>query len=373
MATTLVLLLGGLPGAGKSSLARALQEALSPQIDFTMLEYDDMEETLLWEIVGNSDNSEETDRRLEAWRQTRKLALERLRQLLSDQSSPHKTNEDDNNNLPIRQIILMDDNYYLRSMRKQVYLTCQQQLPLLHEASAPSSSSSSSSSSNTSLAMVTLWLDTPLDDCRARNAARSRPIPEAVLQRMAQHMEVPATSSEVVANDTGTADSTTNSSNGISSTRTPHWERVVWHFNGKQPVAANVGQLKERLLQPHLVHTWLPEALVPPPIDPEIEARRLAAARAETRRSMRHQIDQALRRAVPLVLRYYNDDRRAAASVANAVRKQVLGDVHIENTVQALQLFVQLFGAETSPPLPALDAQHQEQLRRAILQLGEGM
>ena len=119
---TIVLLLCGLPGAGKSRLVASLPSTAIP------IEYDQVQDDLLL------DNS------LEAWRTSRHVALEQLSQHLSSSS----------------QLIVLDDNFYWRSMRKQVYQTCQQYL-IQQQHPSPI------------IYLGIVWLDTPLDTCLQRN------------------------------------------------------------------------------------------------------------------------------------------------------------------------------------------------------------
>ena len=81
----------------------------------------------------------------------------------------------------IQQIILMDDNYYLRSMRKQVFMTCQQVV----------SQQLGDNPTTFQIAMVSVWLDTPVEMCLERNQGRKRRVPVTVIERMSRQMEIP--------------------------------------------------------------------------------------------------------------------------------------------------------------------------------------
>jgi tRNA uridine 5-carbamoylmethylation protein Kti12 len=128
---------------------------------------------------------------LQAWRQSRKVALGQLRQLLVDitirripcetqTGSPGSADTMDDENTHHsdhhyhqHHIILLDDNFYLRSMRKQIYRTCvdhvQQSQPQQHEESRCNSPEEDE--------FWTLWfgmiyIDTPVSLCLERNAQR---------------------------------------------------------------------------------------------------------------------------------------------------------------------------------------------------------
>jgi hypothetical protein len=199
----------------------------------------------------------------------------------------------------IRQIILMDDNYYLRSMRKQVFLTCQQVV---------GETTTSTTFGNPPVLLVHIWLETPLEICLVRNAHRKRPVPVQVIERMATQMEAPVAWKDGEHASAG------------QTNKSFHWERVVWHLDGLQPVDSQVTDILQRLGNRASYNDWWRRAHVSPPVDPQIEATRLAAERQRTAASVRHQIDQALRQAVKLVAQRHKTLGRAA----NAARKATL-------------------------------------------------
>lgn len=322
---TLVLLLGGLPGAGKSTLAAAWQKALPSLLH--CVEYDGLEQGLLLEAAAsasannnddnNNNNNDDDDatlqeqQRLDAWKQSRTLALDRLRDLLrrANSAASPAADDDDNNKQEdaasssslgaIQQIILMDDNYYLRSMRKQVFLTCQQVV--------------AERQGDAQIAMVSAWLDTPVDTCLARNEARTRQVPRQVIERMARQMERP----EHEGNDA----TISNQTGYTEPQRRPYWEKVAWQLNGSASVEFNTQFLWQQLRQQRQQRHWLPLCMVPPPVDPQVELDRLAAERQRTASNLRHQTDQALRQAVKMVATEISPKH---ARAANAARKRVL-------------------------------------------------
>lgn len=383
---TLVLLLGGLPGAGKSTLAAAWREALQPLLSLHCVEYDGLEEDLfLASSASSSSNTNNNDgaatlqeqqqQRLDAWKQSRTLALERLRDMLAtasptsarddkdDDDKPKKENDASLSSLEgaIQQIILMDDNYYLKSMRKQVFMTCQQVVAERHD---------------NKIAMVSVWLDTPVDTCLARNELRDRKVPSQVIERMARQMESPEIApllvdqkneddddDETTINKTGNDDEPSQSLQQQQPRRQYHWEKVAWRLSGTASLESNTQYLLHQLRQQR---HWLPQCIVPPPVDPQVELNRLAAERERTASNRRHNLDQALRKAVKMVATEISPQH---ARAANAARKQVLAAANDGDAQQgdgyslqvAMQSFYRALLQNTN-----LDAQEEKQLQKAL-------
>jgi len=164
-----VLLLCGLPGCGKSSLARMLKERNDRTSLFDRIlhiEYDSvargLQEQQQSTTIANDEREEVfNEESLEAWRSSRKVALEQLNQELESHFNNDKTP-------PPRLLIIMDDNFHLRSMRKNVHVICQ-------------------AHANKPLHFCILWLDIPLDTCLKQNRQRSSSgrVPDNVIQNMA--------------------------------------------------------------------------------------------------------------------------------------------------------------------------------------------
>eukprot|EP00977_Amphora_coffeiformis_P016048 scaffold4860_cov171-Amphora_coffeaeformis.AAC.10 len=347
----LVLLLGGLPGAGKSSIATALKEQVSSNLSLRHIEYDGIENSLLDQTKseidndddGGNDNGDATSngdvtRRLEAWKQSRKVALNRLTEILATKEEESSTEQSetapyDTSNVGgcIKRIILMDDNYYLRSMRKQVFMTCQQ---FVRDTSGVLDNGEIFK-----VAMVSAWLDTAIGECLARNQERpaTRQVPSVVIQRMSRLMEPPQTHCD----------------------RNYHWEQVVWRLSGKDSVESNVAKLLDFLRHNR---DWLSKSIVPLPVDPQIELERLASERQRTNESMRYQIDQALRKAVKVVA---SDIHKKHARAANDARKQVLAEDNVESCADAMQRFCLALSG-----MGSLNMEEQERLQHALL-MGE--
>jgi len=235
-----VILLCGLPGSGKSSLAQQLVQKWHQDVVLHHIEYDALQDAL------HDDNKDA----LQAWRASRLEAIQQLCNLLELKESS---------------VILMDDNFYLRSMRKQIWQVCR------------------SHATHCRVYFGIIWLDTPLPICLQRNQQRQRSVDDETIVRMSQTQELPSQeisferSSLVVKDDA----------------------KDVLDFVFSRPQKSDS---------------------LEPPIDPAIEQERLEQERQRTLNSIRHQVDQALRHCVKLVAQI---DPQLAGQ-ANQIRKELL-------------------------------------------------
>lgn len=148
--TTTVILLGGLPASGKSTLARRLVETLGSGA--IHLEYDQLEDSLV-------ENRIKEERR-EAWHEARKVAVSELEtRLLQAKSS---------DDCPF--IFLLDDNFHLRGMRKQIHRMLLKYKPIKFGI---------------------IWMKTPMETCLDRNQHRERKVPHHVFEKMGLAVELP--------------------------------------------------------------------------------------------------------------------------------------------------------------------------------------
>ncbi|KAF4737919.1 hypothetical protein FOZ62_022696 [Perkinsus olseni] len=148
MPDNVVVVLCGLPASGKSTLAEKLRVGRSEAIH--VVDYDAINRRLL----GEKDTPKnEFDP--EIWRQSRQLALEEMRTILGRAG---------------KSIVIMDDNHFLRSMRKSVSKAA-------WEAGA---------------GVCCVFVDCPLEVCLRRNFNRSSGrVPSGVITSMFEVMEVP--------------------------------------------------------------------------------------------------------------------------------------------------------------------------------------
>ena len=110
---------------------------------------------------------------LEAWRRGRVKALETLKDALITHFTA------DNIAGPSSLLIIMDDNFHLRSMRRDVYRTCQDVVATDEQLYR--------------IGFSTLYFSTPLETCIQRNMLRKGKecIPSDVMNKMASVMEPP--------------------------------------------------------------------------------------------------------------------------------------------------------------------------------------
>ncbi|KAF4663236.1 hypothetical protein FOZ61_001808 [Perkinsus olseni] len=148
MADNVVVVLCGLPASGKSTLAEKLKVGRSDAIH--VVDYDAINRRLL----GEKDTpKKEFDP--EVWRQSRQLALEEMRTILGRAG---------------KSIVIMDDNHFLRSMRKSVSKAA-------WEAGA---------------GVCCVCVACPLEVCLRRNFDRSSGrVPSGVITSMFEVMEAP--------------------------------------------------------------------------------------------------------------------------------------------------------------------------------------
>jgi tRNA uridine 5-carbamoylmethylation protein Kti12 len=198
------------------------------------------------------------DESLEAWRSSRKVSLQRLEEELENHFEA---------NDGTRLLVIMDDNFHLRSMRKDVYRTCQ----LSHAAVA-----------NSRLFFCIVWMDTPVDQCLERNRQRRPRIPDCIISGM--------------------------------SLESPNVQKACWEQGSIRLHACYDPSLVLQEIQEnsHVVAPPLP----PPPVDPE----RIEKERQKTRESALHQYDGCLRSWVGAVARI----RRSDTGKANKTRKNIL-------------------------------------------------
>ena len=311
-----VIVLCGLPACGKSSLASAFVASASSGTRSSAescavvnlhhhVEYDHLQdaqlqqqlELLKQEADGEGDNDDDAKNRddssllLIAWRQSRLVALHELGEILKRESKTAKTS-----------VILMDDNFYLQSMRKQVYQTSQKQ-------AAATTAAECSYGQQHGIYFGTVWIDTSVDTCLKRNHERcpQRAVPYHIIKRMSERFEAPG-------------------GRGLSSA----WEQpqTVLRLHGSIDLHENVRRLQDfvqHLLDPAVDN----DARVVPPTTITVAAQeeeRVRLARMETQQSLRHAADQFWRRCVAATaaLSLQQQDRSRLVATANRVRKHCL-------------------------------------------------
>ena len=330
---TLVLLVGGLPGAGKSRLCKELVESWRlhrygesmsegqyEEYISRWIEYDSLEDTQrqklqmqnetqvqrrknetddVCEDMGGSriektlkggpdtdEASEENWLGLQAWRDARQVAMHVLSTALKEECSAKCSR-----GRRSRSLLVLDDNFHLRSMRKQIYQLCQQHVAEHDEGS---------STEHCRLYFAVIWVESPVEVCHQRNEQRppERRVPRHVLEKLARVAEVP------VAVDT---------SQSVDGPLYP-WEQALRVIDGENSTISStmdslsmsewILQLRTAIQRPDIAASSGLH-LVPPAVDYEAlekaEQERLAKERKATLESQKHQLDQTLRKCVRAV------------------------------------------------------------------------
>jgi tRNA uridine 5-carbamoylmethylation protein Kti12 len=192
-----VLLVCGLPGCGKSTLVNAILRAdgtSKTSSEMTMavdhIEYDEIYHEIRnaiekvdsdiktetdtprqhLEFDDNKDTMESAEGRI-AWQKSRVVALQRVKQWLSLSHRYDST--------PTTRVLLLDDNFFLKSMRKQVYRMC------------CNFKQEHRSSEVMNLYFGIIHLHASLSVCLQRNAQRPVPVAVETIERMLERFEVP--------------------------------------------------------------------------------------------------------------------------------------------------------------------------------------
>ena len=203
------MLLIGLPGAGKTTFVNelirsssALEVRMGP-VTVQSINYDAIQESIIVKknkkkCGGGDDDGgddgyyQECD--LMAWRQTRHLALEQLKQAIETHiislvpaaaGSQHQ-NHTHNKSL----LIVMDDNFHLRSMRREVYKVCQK-LVMIHNHEY---SDRLLLKYKYNIGFSVVHLNTSFEECVERNSKRYGTrayVPLRVLEKMRDAFEPP--------------------------------------------------------------------------------------------------------------------------------------------------------------------------------------
>jgi len=251
MATTVVLLVG-LPGSGKSSLARQLCETRNASAH---IEYDRVAASLC----------EEDE--LEAWRKSRSVAVQELTKRLQEFPS----------------LIVMDDNFHLRSMRKTIYRVCQDHVL-----------------QGKTIYFGVAFIDTPVEMCLERNSNRATKslVADGIIEKMNTTLEPPDPA------------------------------KATWDSSFVRVSGGDINDLK-------IVNDWLgalcnsTAPLQPPTVVAEVDAEELERERQATRESRVQQYDQLLRKWVGEVAKI----NKRSTGTANSVRKKLLQELRSRDSL----------------------------------------
>ena len=292
-----VVLLAGLPASGKSTLARKIEERFNEDDrtcgdaetptrtetfrELVHIEYDVIEDDLLSSVDTDRSDTHGVEeaigsQRRDAWNQARQKAVERMETEIQKIRIRKESPSADSSNTFISPstgrdiIILMDDNFHLRGMRKQIHRLLLNYKPIRFGI---------------------IYLETPLDVCLERNSKRSgsRQIPKYIIEKMNSSFEPPRAAWEVFS----TKKVVNNDSAGDESFIRTNFEEII-KFIEECPSIVD-----------------LPDV---------IDEKQQAEDRAKTLESEIHSLDKLLRSYVGRVAKL---DKRLAKR-ANLARKTVL-------------------------------------------------
>ena len=274
----------------------------------------------------------ETD--LQAWRDCRNAALSKLETELRDYFArqtnerhpvgAHADNNYNNNSNNSNLLVILDDNFHLRSMRRDAYKVCQRVISDLNLHVSESDTTSTNQNRNhdnmsmcnmcrCTIGFSVVLVDTPLDTCLKRNSLREGKarMPEETVRKMLDTLEKPEA----------------NSGDYMKKFET---NAIVIDYSGDRDEEIGTDDLYS--LFGDTVQACLEAArknpVIPPQkeekVDPDPEA--LQRAREQTKKSRIHQADRLLRNLVGAVGR---TDKSMGRS-ANDARKYVLQQVREE-------------------------------------------
>ena len=354
-----VLLLCGLCASGKSTLASyLLQQVGCNRRDQTsrccgqgegeilrpcccldcydqayLIDYDDITENILRRLVKAEEQQGQKNSynisiaedgcfdqlHLQAWKEARKVAMDQLHHLLSPQvgdsnldlrsavSRSEKQDQMDQEKHTChskRILIVLDDNFHLRSMRRDVYRQCQTHVHVRDTTSFSKGESAAISDSilsanNTGgfmspvIGFSVVVIDTPPPVCKERNAKRRgrARVPDAVMDNMISSMEFPY---------------------DMKSSLRIQLRKDVHNFITKE-LKQQINDLLQRSLQN-------PIAPLYPPDRDDILERQREEDRRKTLHNRLHRVDRLLRQLVGVVCHV----DKIYANRANQSRKKLL-------------------------------------------------
>ena len=300
-----VLVMCGLPGSGKSTFASAMRRNINTCVacgirydPIVLIDYDEIANDIVRKSSSKSAHTatfSETD--LQAWRDSREAALSQLETELRNYFAE---SDADDNTSHSNLLVILDDNFHLRSMRRDAYKICQGVITGLNDE--PDSSDTARNSTFT-IGFSVVLVDTPLDVCLKRNSLRKGKtrIPEATITRMASTLERP---------------------DPKASSGDYQKKFEVNSFTIEYP-----GNRNEEIDR---VQACLDAArnnsVVPPQKEEKVDPEALQRAREQTKKSRIHQADCLLRNLVGAVGRADKSMGRSANNARKRVLQQVRDD-----------------------------------------------
>ena len=236
---------------------------------------------------------------LEAWRMTRKEALVKLDYELQKGLQLNR-----------KLLVLMDDNFHLRSMRRDVYKACQDFVVRVQDEQHPVPV--------ITIGLVLIHVNTPLEQCLVNNETRrgtSQYIPTRIIHDMNSVFEIPNTTSTM----SSRGDMNT-STNNKSEQKTKFESCTMSINNYDNGNSLDVYQLLDTQIQ----KSKMEENKIRPPLQPmnQKSVEQLRIEREETMKSKLHRVDLLLRSLVGAVCR----EHKSFAKGVNAARKSIMNE-----------------------------------------------
>ena len=304
-----VLVMCGLPGSGKSTFASAMRRNINSTCvacgirydPIVLIDYDEIANDIVRKSSSKSAHTatfSETD--LQAWRDSREAALSQLETELRNYFA--ETNDADDNTSHSNLLVILDDNFFLRSMRRDAYKVCQRVASGLSDASDA-----------LTVGFSVVLVDTPLGVCLERNSLREGKarIPEETIRRMASALERP---------DPTSAD--------YMKKFEVNSFTIVYPGNRDEEIDAcadDTFALFRDKIQACL-DAARNNSVVPPQKEEKVDPEALQQAREQTKKSRIHQADCLLRNLVGAVGRADKSMGRSANNARKRVLQQVRED-----------------------------------------------
>ena len=312
-----VLVMCGLPGSGKSTFASAMRRNINSTCvacgirydPIVLIDYDEIANDIVRKSSSKSAHTatfSETD--LQAWRDSREAALSQLETVLRNYFAE---SDADDNTSHSNLLVILDDNFFLRSMRRDAYKVCQRVASGLSDASDAADDTARNSALTVGFSVV--LVDTPLDVCLERNSLREGKarIPEETIRRMASALERP---------DPTSAD--------YMKKFEVNSFTIVYPGNRDEEIDACADDTFA--LFRDKIHACLDAArnnsVVPPQKEEKVDPKALQQAREQTKKSQIHQADCLLRNLVGAVGRADKSMGRSANNARKRVLQQVRED-----------------------------------------------
>lgn len=261
-----------------------------------------------------------------AWRKARRTALEILDKTLHSHFS--SSSSDAINNI----LFVMDDNFHLRSMRREIYRLCQNRVYPSHNKNSNENNNQPKMNDDyhNQISFSTVFVDVSMKECLERNQKRfgSARVPDSVISKMSLSMEQPVSCQSHDVLD-------------YSLKNNKHkWEKPACTCvinDVKDPNSIpNIRQCLYRSIHDHL--------LTPPVKEEPMDLKQFAIERAKTMKNMIHNADQLLRQLVGVTCR----SDKTKAKQANTARKTILENVrnthpkHGKQDLETRDIFLQI-------------------------------